>query len=294
MSDSEEENEFGDDSSEDAPMSSLRNGGSDEEKTPNKRRRSQVNYAEDDEENDDNDNDDNDDDDEEGNNEEQDDEDDDDDDDVPLSALAAPSPKKKKTTTTSKASNGKKKKDETPTKKKVTKKKTTSSSGSISSATKTNTNGSSDYKSASAALYGSDCDKGLLIQRLLCRWWYAMEWPDPAAIPANPPKHYDPLDGFPGVYVCTEGDDVGAIKDFRDKSTCPNFNNMAKKTSEELQKLLVKALTEQRRQLTEAEGTGTETLKELDDLLKWANKVKPAAAEKAAEKVLKTAKLSLE
>lgn len=121
-----------------------------------------------------------------------------------------------------------------------------------------------------------------------------MEWPDPAAIPAQPPKHYDPLDGFPGVYVCTEGDDVGAIKDFRDKGTCPSFINMAKKSSEELQTLLIKALKEQQRQLIEAEGTGTETQKELENLIKWANKIKPSAADKAAEKVLKAAKLSLD
>ena len=261
-----------------------------------------MNYAEDDNDDEEfdeengNDND-NDDDNDEGEDNDDDDDDDDDEDDVPLSALASPSPKKKKKTPAKKETNGKtKKKAETkPAKKKAaTKKKASSSAASVSSATKSTSNTTTDYKSASAALYGSDCEKGQLIQRLLCRWWYAMEWPDPAAIPAQPPKHYDQLDGFPGVYVCTEGDDVGAIKDFRDKDTCPNFMNMAKKSSEELQTLLIKALKEQQRQLIEAEGTGTETQKELDNLIKWAGKIKPSAADKAAEKVLKAAKLSLD
>jgi len=295
MSDSEDEHEFKDDSSEDVPMSSLRNGGSADDTTPSKRRRSQVNYAEDDNDDEEFEADNGNDDDEDNDEGEDDDDDDDDEDDVPLSALASPSPKKKKKTP-SKETNGKTKKkaDAAPAKKKAaTKKKAASSAASVSSATKSTSNSTTDYKSASAALYGSDCEKGLLIQRLLCRWWYAMEWPDPAVIPAQPPKHYDPLDGFPGVYVCTEGEDVGAIKDFRDKGTCPNFINMAKKSSEELQTLLIKALKEQQRQLIEAEGTGTETQKELDNLIKWANKIKPSAADKAAEKVLKAAKLSL-
>lgn len=289
MSHSEEEKEFRDEeeSSDDAPMSSLRNGGSEAE-SPSKRRRSQVNYAE--EENGDEDeeeefdgvNDDDGDDDEE--------DDDDDDDDVPLSSLASPSPKKKKAAAAAKASNGKTKKAAAPAKKKAKKK---SSTPSVSVSSAKSASSSTDYKSASAALYGNANDKGLLIQRLLCRWWYAIQWPDASAIPDKPPQHYDALDGFPGVYLCTAGDEVGAIKDFRDKEKCPNFNNLAKKSSEELQTLLITALTEQRKQLIEAEGTGTETQKELDNLLKWANKVKPAAADKAAEKVLKAAKLSL-
>jgi hypothetical protein len=255
-----------------------------------------VNYAENDNDDDDEEEEFQDDNDAEEDDDDNDD-DDDDEDDVPLSALASPSPKKKKKTPT-KETNGKttKKKGETASAKKkpAAKKKAASSAASVSSATKSTSNTTTDYKSASAALYGSDCEKGQLIQRLLCRWWYAMEWPDPAAIPAQPPKHYDPLDGFPGVYVCTEGEDVGAIKDFRDKNTCPNFINMAKKSSEELQTLLIKALKEQQRQLIEAEGTGTETQKELDNLIKWASKIKPSAADKAAEKVLKAAKLSLD
>ena len=131
-----------------------------------------------------------------------------------------------------------------------------------------------------------------MIQRLLCRWWYAINWPDTSKIPESPPKNCDALDGFPGVYVCTAGDDVGKIIDYRNKDDAPSFENLAKKSSEELQELLIKALDEQKRQLIEAEGTGTETEKELNSLLKWAKKVKAKTADKEGEKVLKKLKLT--
>jgi hypothetical protein len=222
----------------------------------NKRRASQVNYAEEDD-------------------------DFDDEDDVPLSALASPSPKKKKTVSSSskKASSSKKS--------------STKTSLSARDAPATSTNSSTTFKSASDALYGSECDKGLLIQRLLCRWWYAIEWPEKSVIPEEPPENFDPLDGFLGVFVCTEGDEVGAIKDFRNRDTCPNFINMANKPAEELQALLIKALTEQKRQLVEAEGEGTETQKALDQLLKWTKKVNVTTADSKAAAVLKAAKFSL-
>lgn len=262
--------------SDDVPMSSLA--------SPSKRKRSQVNYAEDDDEEAEFQ-----DDEAVDNGGEDGDEDvEDDEDDVPLSALASPSPKKNKKTTSGKE-NGKK---TAPKKKATTNKKSTSSSASVASSAKGN--GNASYRSASAALYGSECEKGMLIQRLLCRWWYAIEWPHPADIPNEPPPHYDPLDGFPGVFVCTEGEEVGTIKDFRNKSECPNFVNMAKKSAAELQELLVKALTEQRKQLIDTEGTGTDTQKELDKYLKWASKVKTTAADREAAKILKMAKFTLD
>jgi hypothetical protein len=278
---SSDEAEFGvnDDSSEDMPLADLKT------ESPSKKRRASsqgVSYTEDNGDNDD-----------------------ESEDDVPLSALRGPSPKKKKPATdgTKKKSPAAKKAKTSPKKVTAVKKKETSKAKTPpkkvsavkkkETTTASSTKSSSDYKTPSAALYGSDCQKGWLIQRLLCRWWYAMTWPDPAAIPDKPPTNYDPLDGFEGVYVCTKGDDVGAIKDFRDKDKCPSFKNMAKKSSEELQALVIKALTEQRRQLIEAEGSGTPTEKELTNLLKWANKVKHSTADKDAVKVLKAAKLTL-
>jgi hypothetical protein len=220
------------------------------------------------------------------------DEDDDSEDDVPLASLA-----KRKPTVTSKHTNGSVPKSKVATPKKVAsattasvkKKKPTKSTSTVSNSS----NADKTYESASAALYGTQCDKGLLIQRLLCRWWYAMTWPDPATLPVRPPKRFDALDGFTGVYVCTEGDKVGQIRDLRDKTTCPSFQIFVRKDAEELRQLLLKALEEQRAQLVAKEGSGTPTEKEIDQLVKWAKKVNTTKADKDAVKVLKASGLSI-
>jgi hypothetical protein len=212
--------------------------------------------------------------------------DDESEDDVPLVALVSA---KKKNTPKKNDSGKKKAAAKAPPKKKKSSTKVTLKKKV--SAVSTASNKSYDF--ASAALYGTECDKGLLIQRLLCRWWYAITWPDLSALPDKPPKNYDSLDGFPGVYICTSGDQVGKIKDLRDAAGCPSFQNFAKKTSEELRTLLLKALEEQKKQLVAAEGTGTATEKELDRMIKWATKLNTNKAEKEAGKVLKAHGLAL-
>jgi len=211
------------------------------------------------------------------------------DDDIPLSALAK-KPAAKKTNGNSKKKPAAAKKDppkkkKAPATKKAPPKKKSSTVSSAGS--------SKNYEWASAALYGSECDKGMLIQRLLCRWWYAYTWPDPTSLPVKPPKNYDSLDGFPGVYICTAGEDVGTIQDMRNKNEAPSFQNFAKKTAEDLRDLLVTAIEEQTKQLIASEGAGTPTEKELNDLLKWAKKLNASKAEKEAAKVLKAQGLSL-
>jgi hypothetical protein len=203
------------------------------------------------------------------------------DDDIPLAALKSP-PKKKKSADSKKAAPKKKKAEAKALKPK--KKKTKAE-------TPTATSSNGNYRSASAALYGTGCKKGMLIQRLLCRWWYVIKWP--VNIPEQPPKHYDSLDGMPGVYICTSGSDVGRIQDLRDKINCPNFSNFARKSSDELKNLLLTALEAQKEALLQAEGSGTSTEKEIKDMIRWTEKVNPVAADKEAQKVLKAAKLAL-
>lgn len=41
------------------------------------------------------------------------------------------------------------------------------------------------------------------MQKLLCRWWYAMDWPAKQDVIPAPPS-YLALEGYPGVYVCVE------------------------------------------------------------------------------------------
>jgi len=210
-------------------------------------------------------------------------------DDIPLSALKSPPKKKTKPVAKSKAKATKKaapkKKATTATKKK----KSTSTSTKKSSAKSTSA-APSNYVSASTELY-ANCEKGKLIQSLLARWWYVYTWPDPACLLSPPPKGYDELDGFPGVYICTSGDNVGDLKDVRDKTKAPSFQNFYKKSSEELRDDLLKAIEKQKAALIKAEGEGTSTEKELRALEKWATKLNCSKADKDAAKVLKAARL---
>lgn len=48
-----------------------------------------------------------------------------------------------------------------------------------------------------------ECSKGTLVQTFIVRWWYAIEWPIKANIP-EPPKGFESLDGYPGVFVSTQ------------------------------------------------------------------------------------------
>jgi hypothetical protein len=263
------------------------------------------------------------------------DDDSDDDDDKPLASLLKVKPNKatadakKKSDKAKESSSSKKKKktkDEPPS---SPKKKKAKKEAVVSIPSTTSSSGNNKYEWSSAALYGTECDKGMLIQRLLCRWWYvsrnqkkraawptgfrtrstagarrwtcsshrwiarldvlrryATEWPAQSSLPASPPKNYDALDGFPGVYIGTSGEDVGTLLDLRDKSQAPSFANYLTMSASGLKELLVKALQEQRRQLLEAEGPGTPTERDIDQMLKWASKVNADKADKEAAKVL--------
>jgi hypothetical protein len=210
------------------------------------------------------------------------------DDDFEQETAPEPKSKKRKTSETKKGTLTKKK-SKTVTKKKPTKK-TVKKSESASS---NSSSKSSAIISAPSELYAKS-KKGKLIRELLCRWWYAMSWPDLEKNPIPVPPNCDAMDGFPGVFVVTSGDDVGKIIDKRDKDTCPCFSNMAKKPSEDLKELLLKAIEEQRKILIEKEGTGTQTEKDLRDLEKWTNKVNSSAADKEAKKVLKAVNIKID
>lgn len=51
-----------------------------------------------------------------------------------------------------------------------------------------------------------------MVQKLLCRWWYAMEWPAKEDLrPA--PVSYEALEGYPGVFICVEVSYEGVQRD---------------------------------------------------------------------------------
>lgn len=132
----------------------------------------------------------------------------------------------------------------------------------------------------------SSLDKGKLCQKLLCRWWYAMSWPQEGVMDLCP-KGYEPLQGFPGVFVGTSTKVIGNIIDKRDQSTCPCLRNFSKKSSQELKELCIKAYEEQIHQLIDAEGPNTKLERSLRRELQEIKSIKPEKADKQAEKLLK-------
>merc|ERR1719215_295739 len=231
---------------------------------------------------------------------ESDDEDDDDyssDDDVPIAELKR---KQEIAAHKKKLEETKKKRKLAETKKKEAKKKATAKAKAAKSVKKKAastskqkiTKSSNTSITASSELYAK-ADKGKLIQSLLCRWWYAIEWPEKDVLALPTPKYCDPLKGFPGVFIVTRGDNIGQIIDHRKMDTCPSFKNFARKSSEELQSLLIKAIEKQILQLQEHEGTGTVTEIGLNKLKSWARKVNCKKSDKDAEKVLRVSKLTL-
>ena len=87
-------------------------------------------------------------------------------------------------------------------------------------------------KSVTAEFY-EDFEKGQLCQKLLRRWWYALEWPKLSEI-GEPPAGYESLDGFPGVFICTREDNLGKIEDMRDKDSCPSLSNISRWSCEKV------------------------------------------------------------
>jgi hypothetical protein len=127
----------------------------------------------------------------------------DDEDDIPLAVLmkrklaatasSEPGSKKQKVEATkksSKPSESKSKKSEKDKKKKH--KKGKKSSHQVVS--------SSGASSRTSVYYESE--KGKVVQALLVRWWYAIQWPEPGSIP-KAPDGFEALDGYPGVFVGT-------------------------------------------------------------------------------------------
>lgn len=127
--------------------------------------------------------------------------------------------------------------------------------------------------------------KGELVQKLLCRWWYAIDWPTQESIDTPVPNTYMPLDGYPGVHICVKGDDMGKIIDNRNPETCPSFQNLKAKTTEELKELLIEALDNQRRELIEHEGETAPTLRDLNKEIAWARKFNVGKADKEIRKL---------
>lgn len=175
--------------------------------------------------------------------------------------------------------------DDMPLSQMKTKKRKSSEKSPISKSKKVATAKSAPVAKSPSSIFYAECEKGRLVQEVLCRWWYAIDWPD-AASKESPGLEYDSLSGLPGVFVCTSGDKVGQILDKRNKSTCPNFQNMVQKSVGDLKSLLAKAISSQKAVLVKNGEKGTETDKILDETADWAKVINDGATEREATKVI--------
>ena len=128
------------------------------------------------------------------------------------------------------------------------------------------------------------CKKGFIAQKLLVRWWYAIEWP-PADIIPKPKPGFESLEGFPGVFISTRQDTLGVIDDIRIRETKPCLSNFKEMPSCELQRLCVRAYEEQIRQLIGAEGPGTALELTLRSELKEVESVDAAEADRESSRL---------
>ncbi|KAG7397496.1 hypothetical protein PHYBOEH_000648 [Phytophthora boehmeriae] len=128
--------------------------------------------------------------------------------------------------------------------------------------------------------------KGRLAQELLCRWWYAMEWPR-AKTQAHKLHGVQELDGFPGAFIRVKGEDLGSIMDTRSPVGKPSFLHFFAMSSEDLLALLLRAYDKQMEVLVEHEGPSTPLLKELQKARASAARINPEKADRSVRKVLK-------
>ena len=92
------------------------------------------------------------------------------------------------------------------------------------------------------------------------------------------------LPGFPGIFICIHGGDIGLICDTRDMTKAPTVNNLMKYNCIQLKNLWVTALKEQIKVLTETEGTDAITLPYLQHELSLAQSFDAEKEEKESKK----------
>jgi hypothetical protein len=130
--------------------------------------------------------------------------------------------------------------------------------------------------------------KADLVTKILVRWWYVLpDWPPhtdyipllaaknlrlvDASIWLQEPQ-FDPqgrekvreVSGFEGVFQNSKG----LLFDFRDKTTCPSFNNLYEKPTSELRRLLATALAKQLEELKAQPDCDLKLAKQLSKELK--------------------------
>jgi len=126
------------------------------------------------------------------------------------------------------------------------------------------------------------------VTKVLVPWWYALpDWPplteyasllaarnlrlvetsawlQEPQVDSQSREKVREVSGFTGVFQNSKG----VLFDFRDKSTCPSFNNLFAKSSTELRRLLTTALEKQLEELKAQTDCNPELVKQLGKELK--------------------------
>lgn len=92
------------------------------------------------------------------------------------------------------------------------------------------------------------------------------------------------LPGFPGIFICIHGGDIGMISDTRDMSKAPTVNNLLKYNCIQLKNLWITALKEQMKALEAAEGPNAITMPYLKHELSMAQQFDAEKEEKESKK----------
>jgi hypothetical protein len=149
--------------------------------------------------------------------------------------------------------------------------------------TKSRSSSSGQTTARKSIAFYEETSKGMLVQRLLVRWWYAIEWPKKHEI-GQPPHGYESLEGFPGVFISTKSDSLGTILDLRNKTNCPSLRNLSNWPSSELRSTCITAYEAQMAILKAQEGDECALYRTLKAELKEVRRVDCDKADKEARK----------
>ena len=134
-------------------------------------------------------------------------------------------------------------------------------------------------------VYYEDTKKGLIVQNLLIRWWYAYSWPNPDEYTGDVPPGYEEMEGMKGVFVSMNLEDLGKIVDLRDKKMCPSLKNMSAKPAAELKELCIKAYEGQIAEIIKIEGKeDTPNIITLKKEMRHISRIDPDEADMEAKK----------
>lgn len=132
-----------------------------------------------------------------------------------------------------------------------------------------------------------ETSRGMLVQALLRRWWYAIEWPSKEALEKVPEENFEVLPAFPGVHICTSGDRLGTLVDHRDHEKSPCLTNLMKMKTKDIKALVKTAYEVQIKQLTKREPNSP-VIKQLTKEMKDADKINPDKADAEAKNAVAT------